>query len=46
MFQLILGNVGLGGWVEAADDGVGCDVDRFGPWKKVVWGSTVGSADL
>ena len=46
MFQLVLGDVGLGGWVEAADDGGGDNVACFGPWEKVVQRSTVGSADL
>ena len=46
MFQLVLGDVGLGRWIEAADDGGGFKIVCFGPWEKVVWGSTVGSANL
>ena len=46
MFQVVLGDVRLGGWVEAADDGGGYDVARFSPGKQVVQGLTVGSANL
>ena len=39
MFQFVLGDVGLCGWVEAADDGGGYNLVHFGPWEKDVWGS-------
>ena len=46
MFQLVLGNEGLGKGVEAADDVRADDVAGFGPGQKVVRRSTIGSADL
>ena len=35
MFKLVLGNVGLGGGVEAADDVGGNNIAGFGPRKEV-----------